>query len=59
MSISDSSGSYLIAKHSETSPTEDIQTSIWELTSGTRLLDLKATTGGVSKMEFISNNRYV
>ena len=55
----DDTGSYLIATHSEISPTEDIETHIWELTTGSHLLKVKATSGGVSKMEFVSNNKYV
>ena len=55
--FTDVTGSYLIATHSETSPKEDIETHIWELTTGSHQLKVKATSGGVSKMEFMSNNK--
>ena len=49
----------MIATHSETSPTEGIKTCIWELTTGSHILDVKATSGGLSKMLFVSENKYV
>ncbi len=53
----DAGGKYLVATHSETSPSEGIQTCIWELTTGQHVLDVKATTGGISVLKFVPDNR--
>ncbi len=48
---------YLVITHCETSPTEDIATSVWELTTGKHVMNVQAKQGGLSNIYLLPDHR--